>query len=327
MVPKAHQVAAINGCHWDAGHQGQQWTLHLLHNQFWWPGMAAQMQKAISNCKWCIQHEGTHAKAPMWPIIVTAPLELLHIDFTSIETTMELDQPPNMVNVLVFCDHFMKHIMAYMTLDQTVKTVAKFLWQVYISIFRALAMLLSDWGANFESKIIRELCKLKVIGKVRTSPYHAQTNGQVEWAHQTLMCMIGNLGKNWKADWPKHLPELVHAYNSTRLAITGYSPHYLMFECWPQLPINFYFSLIRSTKKHLHIDHYIVKLHEWLCEAFRRLRCSPCQRQRDRSSTMIGKLIVKVQYDMCLQYSRYYCIAPVYGFYVSCLLTTQILPL
>ena len=32
----------------------------------------------------------------MQPIIVTTPLELLHIDFTSIETTMELDQPLNM---------------------------------------------------------------------------------------------------------------------------------------------------------------------------------------------------------------------------------------
>ena len=52
------------------------------------------MQKVISNCEQFIQHEGTHAKAPMQPIIVTAPLELLHIDFTSIETTMELDQPP-----------------------------------------------------------------------------------------------------------------------------------------------------------------------------------------------------------------------------------------
>ena len=90
---------------------------------------------------------------------------------------MELDQPPNMVNLLVFCDHFMKHIMTYMTPNHAVKTVAKFLWQGYISIFRALSNLLSDLGANFESNIIRELCKLMGIWKVRSSPYHAQTNG------------------------------------------------------------------------------------------------------------------------------------------------------
>ena len=133
--------------------------------------MAAQMQKVISNCEQCIQHGGICSKAPVWPIIVTAPLELLHIDFTSIETTMELDQPQNMVNLLVFCDHFTKHVMAYVTPDQTAKTVAKFLWQGYILIFRAPAKLLSDWGANFESNIIRELCKLMGIWKFRTSPY------------------------------------------------------------------------------------------------------------------------------------------------------------
>ena len=53
--------------------------------------------------------------------------------------------------------------MAYVTLDQTVKTVAKFLWQGYILIFGALAKLLSDQGANFESNIIKELCELMGI--------------------------------------------------------------------------------------------------------------------------------------------------------------------
>ena len=136
--------------------------------------------------------------------------------------------PQNMVNILVFCNHFIKHIMAYVIPDWTVKTVAKFLWQGYVSIFRALAKLLSGWGANFESNIIRELCELMGIWKVRSSPYPAQTNGQVEWAHQTLMCMIGRLSKDWKADWLKNLSELVHAYNSTRSAIIRYSPQYLM---------------------------------------------------------------------------------------------------
>ena len=188
---------------------------------------------------------------------------------------MELDQSTYVVNLLVFCDHFTKHVMAYMTHDQTVKIIAKFLWQGYISIFGALAKLLSDWGANFESNIVRELCKLNGIQKVMTSPYHAQTNGQVEWAHQTLISMIGKLSGDWKVDWPKHLPELVHAYNSTRCVITRYSPHYLIYRCQPCLPVDFYFPMIRGIKKHQYVDHYVNELCEWLWEAFR-LRCSPC---------------------------------------------------
>ena len=116
----------------------------------------------------------------MQPIIATTPLELLHINFMSFEMTIELDQPPNMVNVLVFCDHFTKHIMTYMTPNQTAKTVAKFLWQGYILILQAPAKLLSDQGANFESNIIKELCELTGIWKGRTLPYPAQTNGKVE---------------------------------------------------------------------------------------------------------------------------------------------------
>ena len=63
-----------------------------------------------------------------------------------------------------------------------------------------------------------------------------------------LMYMIGKLSKDQKADWPRHLHKLVHAYNSTRSAITGYSPHYLMFGCQLHIPIDFYFPMIWGMK-------------------------------------------------------------------------------
>ena len=66
------------------------------------------------------------------------------MDFTSIEMTVELDQSLHIVNVLAFCDYFTRYIMAYVMLDQTAKTVARFLWQGYILIFGATAKLLSD---------------------------------------------------------------------------------------------------------------------------------------------------------------------------------------
>ena len=144
VVPTAHRVAAMNGYHRDAGHQGQWQTLSLLQEQVWWHGMAMQIQRVISSCERCIQHEGAHAKALLQTILGTSPLELLHVDFTGIEMMMDLDWPPHAVNVLVFCDHFMRHIMVYVTPDQTAKTLVKFLWQGYISIFRAPAKLLSD---------------------------------------------------------------------------------------------------------------------------------------------------------------------------------------
>ena len=102
------------------------------------------MQKAISGCERYIQHEGAQDKGPLQAILVISPLELLHVDFTGIEMMVEPDQPRHVVNVLVFCDHFTRHVMVYVTPNQMVKTVAKFLWQGYILIFRALATLLSD---------------------------------------------------------------------------------------------------------------------------------------------------------------------------------------
>ena len=130
-------------------------------------------------------------------------------------------------------------------------------------------------------------------GKDMTSPYHAQTNGQVEQAHQKLMCMIGKLGRNQKMDWLKHLPTLVHAYNATRSAITGNSLHYLMFTCQPHLPIDFYFPTVRSIKKHQCVDHYVANIHEQLCEAFKEAQVqstSEAERQKwhyDRKANAI----------------------------------------
>ena len=118
------------------------------------------MRQVIRACKCCFQYEADTLKAPLCPIVATAPLDLLHVDFTSIETMLELNQLSRVTNVLVFQDHFTKHILAYMTPNQTAKTVTKFLYGGYISIFGALARLLSDRGTSFTSSIIEELCKI-----------------------------------------------------------------------------------------------------------------------------------------------------------------------
>ena len=191
IVPRAHCVTILNGYHRDACYQGHDCTLSLLWECFWWPGMANQMQQSIKSCMHCLQYEGDLSKVPLHLIVATTPMDLLQVDFTSIETTLELNRSSKVTNVLVFQDHF----VAYVTPNQTAKTVTKFLYQGNISIFGALARILSDQGANFMSSIIDEMCKLLGMGKLWTMPYHPQMNRLVERSHQTIMQMIGKLGK------------------------------------------------------------------------------------------------------------------------------------
>ena len=226
------------------------------------------MRQVIKACRHCLQYEGGIPKAPLCPIVATTPLDLLHVDYTSIETTTELDKSPRVANVLVFQDHFTKHVLAYVTPDQMAKTITKFLYGGYISIFGALARLLSDRGTSFTSSIIEELCKILGIQQLWTMPYHPQTKGLVERSHQMIMCMIGKLGEDKKADWPSHLAEIVHAYNATRSAVTRYSPHYLMFGQWPRLPVDFIFPTIDSNKAPMreasagNVDVYIASVRD-----------------------------------------------------------------
>ena len=67
---------------------------------------------------------------------------MLTLPALRLQWSWELDQPPNMLNLLVFCGHLTKYVIVYVTPNQTVKTVAKFLLQGYISIFGAQAKLL-----------------------------------------------------------------------------------------------------------------------------------------------------------------------------------------
>ena len=129
-------------------------------------------------------------KAPMCPIRAHAPLELIHIDFTSVESTMMLNKPPSIKNMLVITEHYVHYALAVVTKDQMAKTVAKVLYERFIAVFGMPAKLLSDRGVNFTSVLVEELCATFGIQKCQTMAYHAQCNGQVERFHQTLFRMI-----------------------------------------------------------------------------------------------------------------------------------------
>ena len=268
-MPVAQCRMVLNGVHRDAGHQGQQQTLALTQERFWWSMMAEDCRAIVKGCPRCQAFEGEVPRAPLCLIRAYALLELGHLDYTSIESTMELNKPPMVKNVLVMTDHFMRHALAVVTKDQMAKTVVKVFYECFIVVFRAPAKLLSDRGANFMSTLVEELCSAFGIQKCRTMAYHAQCNGQVEHFHQMLFRMIGKLSCNKKAQWEQHLPELLQAYNSTQSTVTSYSPHYLMFGRCPCLPVDYYFLTVSAYERSHHVPAYVTEVQRCFKEAYR----------------------------------------------------------
>ena len=94
IIPMGQRCLVLNGVHRNAGHQGQQQTLALTQERFWWPMMAEDCCTIVRGCPCCQAFEGEVPRAPLCPIQVYAPLELVHLDYTSIESMMELNKPP-----------------------------------------------------------------------------------------------------------------------------------------------------------------------------------------------------------------------------------------
>ena len=241
-------------------------TLSLLRERFYWPGMQTEAMQHVQQCTRCLRRKTPSHVAPLQPIHVTQPLELVHMDYLSLEPSKG-----NIENVLVITDHFTRYALAYPSKTQTAQATARILWDNFICHYGFPEKFISDQGRNFESDLIKELCKIAGVKKLHTTPYHPQGNGQCERFNSTLCNMLGTLSEEEKSDWKSYLGCMTHAYNCTKHASTTYSPYYLMFGRHPRLPIDVEFGLPKSNSgDNSSKSRYIQKLRRRLNYAFQK---------------------------------------------------------
>ena len=66
----------------------------LMVECFWWPGMCKELISLVKSCARCLEFEAKSEKDFLHPIVASTPGEILHIDFTSIEETVDLQTKP-----------------------------------------------------------------------------------------------------------------------------------------------------------------------------------------------------------------------------------------
>ncbi len=91
------------------------------------------------------------------------------------------------------------------------------------------AEILTDQGSNFTSQLLAELYRLLQIQSIRTSPYHPQTDGLVEYFNQTLKRMLRKAVAKEGKDRNKWIPYLLFTYREVPQASTGLSPFELLY--------------------------------------------------------------------------------------------------
>lgn len=98
-------------------------------------------------------------------------------------------------------DYFTKYIDLNVLPDQEALPVAQKSFTNYISKHGPPLTLHSDQGKLFECKVVEELNEAFGIQKIKTSPYHPQSDGQVKRFNRALRDMVSKLMFNSGNEW------------------------------------------------------------------------------------------------------------------------------
>ena len=176
ILPKSHRRRATLALHDDYGHLGMEKTLGLLQEWFYWPKMMEDVRNHIRTCARCTKYKQQPEREKLKQINCTYPLELVHLDFL----TIGKEGTEKSINVMIVTDHFTRYAQAYITPKQTAPLIAKMLWDQFLVHYGWPTKILTDQGKSFENQLIRELCSLAQVQKLRTTPYRPQSNGACE---------------------------------------------------------------------------------------------------------------------------------------------------
>jgi len=92
--------------------------------------------------------------------------------------------------VLVFTDRFSKVVRCVALMKITAVSVASALVEVWVASYGPPDVILSDQGSQFMSKFFLSVCRTLGIEPRASTPYHPQTNGQVERYNHTIVKQI-----------------------------------------------------------------------------------------------------------------------------------------
>ena len=200
-------------------------TCYQVQQRSFWPGWRMDTIRFCRRCpQCCTYHRGQLPRSgALQPIVAGAPFERMSIDLTGPHCRTARGS----VYILTCIDVFTKWTEAFPLPNKEAAVVARVLVEQVFCRFGVPIALLSDNGNEVDSSIMREICRLLDVDKLRTTFYKASTNAAIERFHRTLNSMLGKVINEKQSDWDLLLPYVMAVYRSSRHDSTAYTPNFL----------------------------------------------------------------------------------------------------
>ncbi|CAF4644584.1 unnamed protein product, partial [Rotaria sp. Silwood1] len=249
----------------NGAHFGRDKTIYKIKQRYFWPSMYKDINNYVKSCITCAQYNPSRQKTPgkLRPIKPPEGVwQLVSMDFHG-----PINPPSRRGNKYIICltDILSKFVVAKAVRDNTAQTVAKFLKEEIISKFGTPRCILTDNGTHFTSTLMNELIKQIGSTHLYTTPYHPQSNGQIERYNSTMDAKIAALSNIQKTDWDDQLPFVTFNYNTSIHSSTKQVPFEMMYGRTPILPFDYQEDNVTIVPDNEHVkklNQFLTKLNE-----------------------------------------------------------------
>lgn len=244
VIPKSERSHVLHELHETrfSGHLGSRKVLKKAQERFYWPGLTKDVKLYLQKCEIC----ATRKDSPSNP---TAPLQAVDVSCFSPWQRIAIDiigpiQPVSDANnrfIVVCQDYFSKWIVVQAFRSVDTEVIMTFLMDQVMTKHGFVREIVSDQGSQFESLKFKQFLNTYGIRRLRTTPYHPQSD-LVERVNRTLLNMIRSFVDDEKKNWDADLQKLVFAYVTSYHEGIGTSPFEMLRGERAQLPIDVMYS-------------------------------------------------------------------------------------
>ncbi len=209
-----------------AGHLGIKKTTNRVIQRYFWPGVFKDVTQYCRTYEVCQRAQTRKpVRAPLIPMpLVKIPFQRIAMDLIG---PLPRSKRGNRF-ILTICDYATRYPEAIPLSSTKAPRIARELMLLFTRV-GVPEEVLTDQGPNFMSALLEEVYRVLQIRRIRTTPYHPQTDGLVERFNGTLKSMLKKITNQNATDWDEYLPYLLFAYREAPQESTRFSPFEMLY--------------------------------------------------------------------------------------------------